>query len=56
MADRMAERGAAAAAALAERDAALAAKIEGLVKAISQSVDTKIRKPLRVYGWEDGPS
>ena len=32
-----------AAAALAERDAALAAKLEGLVKAVSESVDTKIR-------------
>ena len=42
MAKRMAERDAAAAAALAERDAAMVTKLESLMKNFSESVDIKI--------------
>ena len=49
MADRTADRDAAAA--LPERDAALAAKLEGLVKAVSESVDTRIRNLSASVSW-----
>ena len=53
MAERMAERDAAAAAALADRDVAMVTKLESLMKSMSASVDVKIQH-LRYYGWENG--
>ena len=44
MAERMAERDAAAAAALADRDAATVTKLESLMKSLSASVDIKIQR------------
>ena len=43
MAERMAERDAAAAVALANRDAAIVTKLESLMKNLSESVDIKIK-------------
>ena len=46
MVECMLERDAAAAAALADRDAALVTKLECLMRSLSESVDTKILKSL----------
>ena len=54
MPERMAERDAAAAAALADRDAAMVTKLESLMKSLSASMDVKNSTSLRYYGWANG--